>query len=110
VVSSSPQVYSQFPGISAAILSQSLKPLHWPHALRLRTAILDALREAGLSAHLADVAYIQFATITMSSLILYENHMAPEPGDLRLQNIGEGIARSLDLMIDDIKRIAARPS
>jgi|KBSSwiStaDraftv2_1062776.scaffolds.fasta_scaffold85149_5 AcrR family transcriptional regulator len=39
VVSSSPQVYSQFPGISAAILSQSLKPLHWPHALRLRTAI-----------------------------------------------------------------------
>jgi TetR/AcrR family transcriptional regulator, tetracycline repressor protein len=66
------QAYAPYPGVLAASVSRGANILGQPHAAAIRTAVMDALSEAGLNARATYQGYIHFSVILMGSMLLLE--------------------------------------
>ena len=106
------RAYADYPGVPATILARTVSKLTQPHASRVREAVLQALRDAGLSPENVEISYVQFSIMLFGSLVLKEtlNH-APPAGELAIDpKLAErSLDLSLDLLLFGIKRLVGRP-
>jgi AcrR family transcriptional regulator len=76
------QAYAPYPGVLAASLTRGANILEQPHAAAIRSAVMEALSEAGLNAKAMYEGYIHFSVILMGSMLLLEQlHSSASPMD-----------------------------
>ncbi len=72
VVMAARRAYGDFPGVPATILARIVSKLTQPHASQVREAVLQALRDAGLSQENVEIAHVQFSVMLFGSLVVKE--------------------------------------
>ena len=101
--------YREFPGSAAFILSRSANQLALPRATKIRTAIFDAFREAGLSAREGEEMLVIFSVVILGNVVVAES-LDKNTERLAMQRdvVEAAFGRSADMLLDTICSTAAK--
>jgi AcrR family transcriptional regulator len=98
------RAYRDYPGSAAFILSRSANRLAQPNALRVREAIFEALREAGLERNRQEEMLVLFSVIVLGNVVVAESLPSDERNmAMARARVETAFGRGTDMLIQAIE-------
>lgn len=98
------RAYRDYPGSAAFILSRSANRIAQPNALRVREAIFEALRDAGLERHRQEEMLVLFSVIVLGNIVVAES-LPSDERDMAMarERVEMAFGRGTDMLIQAIE-------